>query len=64
MDGASTGPGTGKSSNASGLFVRDTNSPDDSVDRFTQPYRYCPVLDSVSIARDALAFLPVTNVRM
>ncbi len=27
-------------------------------------YRYWPVLDSVSIARLALAFLPVTRVRM
>ncbi|CAM3947641.1 hypothetical protein TSOC111612_22770 [Tsukamurella ocularis] len=28
------------------------------------PYRYCPVLFSVSIAREALEFLPVTSVRM
>ncbi len=30
----------------------------------TTGYRYCPVFDSVSIARLAEAFLPVTRVRM
>ncbi|WP_280364895.1 hypothetical protein, partial [Nocardia abscessus] len=29
-----------------------------------EPYRYWPVFDSVSMARLALAFLPVTSVRM
>ncbi len=39
-------------------------SPRKHGPRDVTDYRYWPVFDSVSIARLALAFLPVTRVRM